>query len=156
MKIHDDIELPPHIIEEHINIDDSMMIDRLINGTFRNLRYTTYSQKIVTKFFNEEKAKQMISIAIIQNEFRLKEWMKLRYEKKIVLNYYSLEEIGYGIAKGTDFNIHYPMTGICVVLELGYNGNNFNILTAYPIPSPFIIDIINKDKKKYWKFKNKK
>ena len=146
MRFGEEVVLEPHIIEEHITVTDEDLRSRLINGTYRDMRYVRFSQNIASKFFDEESAKTAIGSAINTHQKLVKEWLDLRYDKRIELTGYSLKEIGYGMAKGTDFNIHYPMTGCKVILELGYNGSEFNIVSAYPIPSEIVLKVIKKDK----------
>ena len=50
------------------------------------------------------------------------------------------------MAKGTDFNVHYPMTGCRVILEFEYNGDNFHVVSAYPVPSEIVLKVIKKDR----------
>lgn len=146
MRFGEKVVLEPHIIEEHINITDEDLRSRLINGTYRDMRYVRFNQSIASKFFDEKTAKEAIENAINTHQKLVKEWLDLRYDKRIELTGYSLKEIGYGMVKGTDFNVHYPMTGCRVILELGYNGSEFSVVSAYPVPSEIILKVIKKDR----------
>lgn len=155
MKFTEEIILPSHILEEHIHISNKDMIDRILNGTYRNMRYTRFTQDIVTKFYSEDHARKMIRKMLDDHEKIIIDWLKFRYDKRIEITGYSMEEIGYGIAGHTNFANHYPMTGCRIVLELGYNGNQFEIITAYPVPSETVETVINRDRKIYRKGKKK-
>lgn len=136
-----------HTDSLHINVTYKDLIARVLypdvrlDGTLEN-----YCKFLATKFLNEEVAIKAIQSTLLANQDKLKIWTEDRYEKRIYIEHFFRTVVGEGIAKGTNFDTHYPMTGVRMILSLGYNGDLFDIVTAYPIPNPAINEKIKQDR----------
>ena len=62
MRFGEEVVLEPHIIEEHIKVTDEDLKSRLINGTYRDMRYVRFSQNIASKFFDERVPRKRLKI----------------------------------------------------------------------------------------------
>lgn len=151
----DEIDLSyGHVIEEHINVSDQELIQRLLYGDFRDLRYTGKTQKIVTKFESAQITEQTVKNALQFHIEKIKEWLRLRYDNRLVIQYNSLSKLGHGYAKYTDFRKNvYDMYSCIIILELGYNGSEFHIVTAYPVPNQAMWQKIQNDRNIFWEKK---
>lgn len=138
MKLYDKVEINEccHVLENHVNLDDQDMIDRLIRGDMdNNFQYFGDRRDLATKFLSKEIAENAIYETIVKNDDSIKRWLEFRTEKRIIVSRDFKTQIGYGYAKNTPFSNKYAMYNCIVVLKLGYNGDLFEIVTAYPAPN---------------------
>ena len=76
--------------------------------------------------------------------------MKRRSSTRLIITLRFLNRIGYGFAKWTDFSkCKYDLYRCIVVLKPGYNGNTFEIVSAYPDVTPPVAAQIQEDRKAF-------
>ena len=111
--------LTKHIIENHINIEDSELIERF--------EADDKSTKLYSKFSSVETAKKSISTALTENVTKIKKWnnsgngmLKIRFR--------SNTHIGYGFNRDGQ---KYELSWLTIVLCKNKT-NGFRIKTAFP------------------------
>ena len=124
-----------HTADTHINVTDGDLVDRLLYGDLHEFRYNGDKKSIATKFDSESIALRAIKLSLEQNKATISAWTNTRDAKVISVRTKFQTQIGYGLVKGTPFTNKYSMSQIVVVLSLGYNGGEFNIITAYLEPN---------------------
>ncbi len=152
MRFGDKVDLRDcyHLLEEHVKVDDKDLILRLQQGDIDyDGVYIGHRTNIATKFHSEKIATWAVSMIIAHNEPLIKEWLRFRSEKYLRLRGVFTKSIGYGIAKGTKFSKHYEMYACRVVLKLGYNGDIFEIATAFPECNEGVRKEIERDRIKF-------
>lgn len=149
-----DLGTKPLVVEDlghtdvfHINVTDKELLDRILYPEMKlNGELENYCKLISTKFLNEKLALQAVTAALTANKDKIKAWTEYRYASRIQIEHFFRNTIGEGIVKGTDFRKRYPMTGIRLILSLGYNGDNFDIVTCYPIQNSSVNSQIEQDR----------
>ena len=139
------IKMIPHVYEEHVGIEDKELIERLLNN-FSSEYDTNIQLGFASKFDSEEDALYYINELLYCKEKVIANWLKARDDKRIILTGNFLDRTGYGYAKNTSFKQQYVMTEVIIVLELGYNGDYFSIVSAYPAPNKAIKEAVKKDR----------
>lgn len=139
-------DLGSHTKENHINTTKDELKLRLIKGDIDGDCMFIEKKKVASMFLSEKVALAAIKKTIYKNESVIKTWVQNRDENRLMIRTNFLNRIGIGFAKGTDFNIVYPFFGCSVILRLGYNGNEFEILTAYPSLTKEIDEQIQRDR----------
>lgn len=145
-----------HTYDDHINCDDSYLKDRLFYGDMEMGHLVGKLHGIASKFHNEEIALSSINNVLKCNQDIIEKWLADRCMGELVLTANFLDEVGYALAKNTPFRNHYECYRVKVVLKLGYNGNNFNVTTAYPEPNESVAHRIQVDRVAFIKNKPKK
>lgn len=154
MKRYIDRETNKHLYQNHIDIKLSEMRSRILRGLYDSVDgiVVATTQSLVSKFLSEDIANNAIEACIQANQNHIDFWMKEKYEKRIVFEYFSTEKLGFALAQGTDFNNKYAMYGIRLVLE--DMGNYYRIVNAYPIPNKQLKQRIARDRK-LWNIQRK-
>lgn len=139
-------DLGSHTKETHVNTNPEELKYRLIRGDIDGDCMFTERRKVASMFLSEKIAIAAIKKTIYKNESIIRTWISNRDTDRIMIRTNFLNKIGIGLAKGTDFNNVYPFFGCIVILRLGYNGNEFEILTAYPALTKEINERIQQDR----------
>ena len=121
-----------HTMEDHIDIDDKDLLDRLINGKYDGKHYAEKSSTRSTKFSSAEIANKAIFMVLKKNAATIEQWTNLCFERRLVLNTTFLQPIGYGYVKGTSYKTQYQMYRCTVILEADEFYSEVRIVTAYP------------------------
>lgn len=144
-----------HMVQNHVEVSDEELKERLIYGDLDDECHETGIRKsISSKFFSFKEAEKFVIETLIANRSVIEKWLDNRDENKLVISKKFLNEIGYGYAKNTSFKTKYPMYICQVVLKLGYNCDEFSIVTAYPDINTATAKRIEEDKKIF--FENRK
>lgn len=139
-----------HTYEEHVNVTDKDLIDRLLYGTYDIGKYMDDRRSICTRFLSEEIAFKSIERALKIRTDEIQEWMKLGYQAKLEIMVNFTSQIGVGYAKGTSWKEPYPMFKVRVILKADAHFREYSIVTAYPIPNKQISQKIAADRSAYY------
>lgn len=138
-----------HTLSTHVEVSDSDLIERLLYGDLHGFRYIGETKTLATKFDSEKIMVKAIKATLEVNKILISRWTEDRCEKVIAVRAKFQNPIGYGIVKGTPFTNKYPMSTVVVILSLGYNGNEFNIITSYLEPNLMISEKIQRDRQEF-------
>lgn len=137
-----------HTYEEHVDVTDNDLRNRVMAGTYDLGRYMDDHKKICSRFLSEELAEKTIKRILKIRESQIKEWMQLGYAKEIEVVAFFTSQVGIGFAEGTGvYKNSYPMYGVRVVLQADIHFRSYSIVTAYPVPNKATIAKIAEDKR---------
>lgn len=99
---------------------------------------------MVTRFCNEEIAREAIAIALQKNIKEIEKWLLSSAEADYVATATFEDAIGDGLAKNADWNKTIPIHGIRVVIRKDFSCicNSFVVVTAYPCRTLDDVDVI--------------
>lgn len=144
-----------HAYKYHVNLTQKELVQRIRTG-YVDGKGAMAAPSLATAFSSENIAFKAIERVILSKQDLIRFWLEDRYREEIEIEVFFTKSIGFGVAKATNFNNLYSMHGCRVVLRLGYNGNHFEVVTAYPIPNAAIKSQIQKDRNEFLKTRYKK
>lgn len=99
---------------------------------------------MVTRFFNEDHAIQLIADTLQNNSNEIEKWLLSDTECDYVAYAFFDDATGEGLAKNTGIDNIIQVHGTCVVIRKDFSSicKSFVIVTAYPTRTPDDVDVI--------------
>lgn len=155
------IELNTHTIGNHIEATDDELKRRVIIGADDEILKKPVF--IASKFTSDTMATKAIIAGLRARLDEIEYWQKyecgLKGYKRKKLSIGFSTDIGYGFARHTFLSNKYPMSCIEIWLEDKSTDKEygvFEIVTAFPVPSPEVSAQIERDRDKYFEAKRNK
>ena len=146
-----------HTYEDHVEIEIEDLMNRLVLGKYDVGTYDENKKSsIASRFINEDIARKAIKTVLKKKTPVIDDWMRLQYDNRLVLKVNFTQQIGEGVAIGTNWNTLYPMYSLIIVLKADCHFRNYEVVTAYPAPNQAVHLQIMKDRAAWYKKRKKR
>lgn len=140
-----------HVVEEHIEVTDADLIERIIIGTYDCGTYDTNSHiRSASRFTSHDIAMRVMEITLEKNQDVIDEWLKWNNGARTIIRATFSKPIGHGFVKGTSFKHSYAMHRCVIVLEADAHYRSYRIITAYPAPNKAVNQAIFEDRQNFY------